>query len=78
MVLESDRLPSIVQDVMKRSNILQNLVEITKLRILQDIDDRIIDQQGNLSASFQLGLCLRDNSSQLARRRKDDSPNSVP
>lgn len=46
MVLESDRLPSIVQGVMNCSNILHNLVQTTTLRILQDIEDRIIHDQG--------------------------------
>lgn len=46
MVLESDRLPSIVQDIMKCSDILHNLVQTTTLKLLQDIEDRFIHEQG--------------------------------
>ncbi|KAJ5469732.1 hypothetical protein N7539_009350 [Penicillium diatomitis] len=45
MVLESDRLPNIVQDIMKCSDILHNLVQTTTLKILQDIEDRLIHEQ---------------------------------
>jgi hypothetical protein len=55
MVLESDRLPSIVQDIMKCSDILHNLVQTTTLRILQDIEDRFIHEQG---ISFLLYLII--------------------
>lgn len=45
MVLESDGLPSIVEDFLRRSSILHNLVQTTTLRVLQDIEDMIVDDQ---------------------------------
>jgi hypothetical protein len=53
MFLESDRLPSIVQDVSRCSNILHNLIQTTKLKILQDIAENIVDQQSMFCALFK-------------------------
>jgi Cdc6-like AAA superfamily ATPase len=53
MFLESDRLPSIVQDVSRCSNILHNLIQTTTLKILQDIEEKIVDQQSMFCALFK-------------------------
>lgn len=45
MVLESDRLPNIVQDFLRCSSILHNLVQTTTLRVLQDVHNMIVEDQ---------------------------------
>ncbi|RMJ25106.1 hypothetical protein PHISP_04047, partial [Aspergillus sp. HF37] len=45
MILENDRLPSIVQDFLRCSDILHNVVQSTTLRILQDIHSMLLDEK---------------------------------
>jgi hypothetical protein len=53
MILENDRLPSIVQDFLRCSDILHNVVQTTTLRITQDIHSMLLDEK---SEGFTLNL----------------------
>ncbi|KAF3401577.1 hypothetical protein F1880_009990 [Penicillium rolfsii] len=67
MILESDRLPSIAEDVLKSSNILHDLVQTTTLKVLQDVESMIINQQ----ISAWLGADKMEVQTQHNRELKD-------
>lgn len=49
MVLETDRLPNIVQDFLKHSNDLQKILEKATLEIVEDIEVMLYDHESKFS-----------------------------
>lgn len=45
MILENDRLPSIVDDFLRCSDILYHVVQSATLRIIQDIHTMLLDEK---------------------------------
>lgn len=48
MVLETDRLPNIVQDFLKHSDTLQKLVQKATWEIVEDIRDMLYDCESKI------------------------------
>lgn len=65
MVLETDRLPNIVQDFLKCSEILRRLIANAILDITEDIKIMVYDRESKHSSTTQvllLNTCSLDSS----------------
>ena len=56
MILETDRLPSVVQDFLRNADALRKLIEKATLEVVEDIKAMLYDHD---SKSFR--LCERDH-----------------
>lgn len=49
MILETDRLPNIVQDFLRRADTLRKLIEKATFEVVQDIKSMLYDRESKLS-----------------------------
>lgn len=54
MVLETDRLPNIIQDFIKYSDILRNLVEKATWEVVEDIKSMLYDHESKFPHTYEM------------------------
>lgn len=59
MVLETDRLPNIVQDFLRHADVLRKLVEKATWEIVEDIKTMLYDNESKLLSSLMFDKDVR-------------------